>query len=116
MISRTITYTVVVGRLTAVYASEVFVLPRWLQLKGDLTVAASTLAAAALFNPLRRQVKEMVNRRFNRPSYDSEQEVARFASSLRDEVDLDDLTTALVSVAVTTLQPSAASVWIARRR
>jgi hypothetical protein len=116
LISRTITYTVVVGRLTAVYASEVLVLPRWLQLKGDLTVAASTLAAAALFNPLRRQVKEMVNRRFNRPRYDCEQEVARFASSLRDEVDLDDLTTALVSVAVTTLQPSAASVWIARRR
>jgi hypothetical protein len=53
LISRTITYTVVVGRLTAVYASEVLVLPRWLQLKGDLTVAASTLAAAALFNPLR---------------------------------------------------------------
>jgi hypothetical protein len=78
--------------------------------------AASTLAAAALFNPLRRKVKEMVNRRFNRLRYDSEQEVARFASSLRDEVDLDDLTTALVSLAVTTLQPSAASVWIARRR
>jgi hypothetical protein len=112
LISRSITYTVVVGLLTAVYAGGVFVLPGWLRLQGDLTVAASTLAAAALFNPLRRRVRHMVNRRFNRPRYDSEQEVERFASSLRNEVNLDGLTTALVSVAITTLQPSTAGVWI----
>jgi hypothetical protein len=112
LISRTITYTVVVGLLTVVYAGGVFVLPGLLRVKGDLAVAASTLAAAALFNPLRRRVWDMVNRRFNRPRYDSEREVERFGARLRDELDLDGLTADLVNVAVTTLQPVAASVWI----
>ncbi|HSK91427.1 MAG TPA: hypothetical protein VK875_08945 [Euzebyales bacterium] len=115
LISRTITYAVVVGLLTALYAGGVFLLPAWLGLQGDLTVAASTLAAAALFNPLRRRVQHVVDRRFNRPRYDSEREIARFAAGLRHQVDLDGLTTALVGVAVTTLHPSAASVWIRPR-
>lgn len=115
LISRTITYTIVVGLLTVVYAGGVFVLPGLLKLQGDLTVAASTLAAAALFNPLRRRVWDMVNRRFNRPRYDSEREVERFGARLRGELDLDGLTTALVNIAVKTLQPSAANVWIMPR-
>ena len=115
LISRTITYTVVVGLLTAIYLGGVFVLPGWLGLQGDLSVAASTLVAAALFNPLRRRVRDMVNRRFNRPRYDGERELKRFAEGLRDEVDLDDLSKALVGVAHTTLQPSIASVWIRSR-
>jgi hypothetical protein len=112
LISRTVSYAVVVGVLAAVYAGAVFVLSSLLPRESDLAVAASTLVVAALFNPLRRRVQQRVDRRFNRPRFDAELEVERFAGRLRTDLDLDELTRDLLGVVATTVQPSTATVWI----
>jgi hypothetical protein len=113
LISRTVSYALIVGILICVYAGGVFLLGGLLPLvEGDLAVAASTLAAAALFNPLRKRVQQRVDRRFNRPRYDAELEVQRFAGRLQARLDLDELSDDLLDVVATSVQPSAASVWI----
>lgn len=112
LISRTATYAVVVGVLVTVYAGGVFLLSSLLPLQGDLPIAASTLAVAALFNPLRRRVQHRVDRRFNRPRYDATREVEQFASRLRTQLDADDLTDDLLGVVARTVQPATASLWI----
>ena len=78
-------------------------------------VAASTLAAAALFNPLRRRVQQVVDRRFNRARYDADQTVAAFAARLKDAVDLDSVQDDLASVVQHALEPAHVSVWISQR-
>jgi hypothetical protein len=78
-------------------------------------VAASTLAAAALFNPLRLRVQHMVDRRFNRARYDADQTVAAFAARLKDAVDLDSVRDDLATVVQQALEPAHLSVWISRR-
>jgi hypothetical protein len=75
-------------------------------------LAWSTLLVAALFDPLRKRVRQRVDRRFNRPRYDAELEVERFARRLRTNLDLDELTGDLLAVVAKTVQPSAATVWI----
>ena len=77
-----------------------------------MAVAASTLAAAALFNPLRRRVQRLVDRRFNRARYDADQTVAAFATQLKDAVDLDSVRDDLAAVVHKTLEPAHVSVWI----
>jgi hypothetical protein len=116
LISRTATYALVVGMSGAVYAGGVFLLRGLLPLEGDLAIAASTLAVAALFNPLRKRVQDRVDRRFNRPRYNAQLEVERFAGCLRTDLDLDDLTNDLLGVVVKTVQPSTASMWIRGHR
>jgi hypothetical protein len=78
-------------------------------------VAASTLAAAALFNPLRRRVQKAVDRRFNRARYDAETTVAAFAGRLKDAVDLDSAGADLASMVTKALEPAHVSVWISHR-
>ncbi|WP_052667282.1 hypothetical protein [Nitriliruptor alkaliphilus] len=114
LISRTVTYAAVVAVLAAVYVAGVLVLGTLLPRQSDLGVAASTLAVAALFLPLRRRVQQAVERRFNRSRYDAERELERFAGRLRDELDLDldSLTDDLLGVVATTVQPSRAGLWI----
>jgi hypothetical protein len=80
-----------------------------------VAVAASTLAAAALFNPLRLRVQKMVDRRFNRARYDADQTVAAFAARLKDAVDLDSVRDDLAAVVQQALEPAHLSVWISRR-
>jgi len=80
-----------------------------------VAVAAATLAAAALFAPLRRRVQRVVDRRFNRARYDAELIVAGFAARLKDTVDLDSVRDDLAAVVQQTLEPSHLSVWISRR-
>ncbi len=80
-----------------------------------MAVAASTLAAAALFNPLRRRVQHVVDRRFNRARYDADQTVAAFAARLKDAVDLDSVRDDLATVVQQALEPAHLSVWISRR-
>ena len=75
----------------------------------------ATLAAAALFNPLRRRVQTMVDRRFNRARYDADQTVAAFAARLKDAVDLDSVRDDLAGVVNQTLEPAHISMWINRR-
>jgi len=77
-----------------------------------LVTVASTLALAALFTPLRRRVQNAVDRRFYRRKVDIEQVLATFNATLRDEVALDKLTTALLGVMIEMLQPAQVSLWL----
>jgi hypothetical protein len=77
-----------------------------------VAVAASTLAAAALFTPVRRRVQRVVDRRFNRARYDAETTVAAFAARLKDAVDLDSIEDDLAAAVHRTLEPAHISVWL----
>jgi len=74
--------------------------------------AASTLAVAALFNPLRRRVQQMVDRRFNRARYDADRTVAAFAGRLKDAIDLDSIQHDLAGAVHRALEPAHLSVWL----
>jgi hypothetical protein len=112
LISRTLSYTLVTGLLVGVYAGIVTLATRVLPLTSPIGVAASTLAVAALFNPLRRRVQRAVDRRFNRARYDAEATVVAFAGNLKDAVDLDSVLDQLASAVHTALEPARVSVWI----
>ena len=112
LISRTVTYALVVALLVAAYAGGVLLVGSVFPLQGELAVAASTLAVAALFNPLRRRVQFRVDRRFNRSRYDAGQEVARFVRRLRGELDLDTLGAELTQIADRTIAPAGVSLWL----
>ena len=75
---------------------------------------ATTLAVVALFNPLRKRVQLAVDRRFNRSRYDSQRVMDRFAESLRNRIDPDEVVDGWVGVVNETMQPAAAGVWISR--
>jgi hypothetical protein len=79
-----------------------------------VAVAAATLAAAALFAPLRRRIQHAADRRFNRDRYDADRTVAAFAARLKDAVDLDTIREELASVVQTTLEPASVRIWTAR--
>jgi hypothetical protein len=115
IISRTLAYAIVTGLLVGVYAGLVLLATRVLPLSSPVAVAASTLAAAALFNPLRRRVQQAVDRRFNRARYDADQTVAAFAARLKDAVDLDTVRDDLAGAVHQALEPAHVSVWISQR-
>jgi hypothetical protein len=112
LVSRTVTYGLVTALLVLPY---LLILPAVTSLAGgagSLAVAAATLAAAALFAPLRRRVQARVDRRFNRRRYDAARTVEAFVARLREQVDLDALSAELLAVAEQTVQPSRASLWL----
>ena len=115
IISRTLAYAIVTGLLVGVYAGLVLLATRVLPLSSPVAVAASTLAAAALFSPLRRRVQRAVDRRFNRARYDADQTVAAFAARLKDAVDLDTVRDDLAGTVHQALEPAHVSVWISQR-
>ena len=112
IISRTMAYAIVTGLLLGVYAGLVLLATGVLGFRSSVTVAVSTLAAAALFNPLRRRVQHAVDRRFNRARYDADQTVMAFAARLKDAVDLDSVRDDLATVVDKALEPAHVSVWI----
>jgi hypothetical protein len=114
IISRTLAYTIVTGLLVGVYAGIVLLATEVLRFHSTIGVAVATLAAAALFNPVRRRVQHAVDRRFNRARYDADQMVAAFAARLKDAVDLDSVRDDLAGVVSGALEPSHVRVWISR--
>ena len=112
VVSRTVTYAIVTGSLVAAYLAVVSVTTGALGLSTSFGVAASTLAAAAAFTPLRRTVQSRVDRRFNRERYDAARTVDRFATRLRDSVDLATVSTELGDVVHSTMQPTTVSLWL----
>ena len=112
LVRRTVSYAGVAVVVATVYVVPVLVLPRLLGESNDLVVAASTLAAAAVFNPVRRRIQGIVDRRFDRARYDTEREVDLFTGRLRDEVNLVVVVDDLRSVLGRTLAPSSTALWL----
>jgi hypothetical protein len=115
IISRTIGWAAVTGVLVAVFAGLVVALQAVLAPvtnENTLAVAASTLVAAAMFQPLRRRVQRAVDRRFDRDRYDGERTAERFAGRLRNVVDLSTVRDALVTTAGDAVRPASAAVWL----
>ena len=115
IVSRTLAYAIVTGLLALVYAGLVLLATRVLSVSSPVAVAAATLAAAALFKPVRRRVQLRVDRRFNRARYDADQTVAAFAARLKDTVDLESVRDDLAGVVHQVLEPVHVSVWINER-
>ena len=117
IISRTLAYAIVTGLLVGVYAALVVLATEALpvRLSGSVAVAGSTLVAAALFNPLRRRVQHLVDRRFNRARYDADQTTAAFAARLQESVELQAVLTDLGVVVQQTLEPAHMSLWMSRQ-
>lgn len=112
IINRTLVYGTVVAVLAGTYVGAVFLLGELLPGSSDLAVAASTLAVAALFNPLRKRVQRFVNRRFYRSRYNAQRVVEEFSTRLRNEVDLTHLIAQWVHTVDQAVKPASAAVWI----
>jgi len=112
LVSRTLTYALVTGLLIIPYLLVVSTASKLVEGAGSLAVAAATLTVAALFQPLRRRVQDLVDRRFNRRRYDAARTVEGFATRLRDQVDLDALNRELLAVVDQTMQPTSTSLWL----
>ena len=112
LISRTVPYLLVVGVLAAVFFGVVTAASSFLETESDLAIAASTLAVAALFNPVRKRMQGWVDRRFNRSRYNAQLVVDEFAGTLREQVDSEEVVDGWVGVVAETMQPAAAGVWV----
>jgi hypothetical protein len=117
ILSRTLAYAIVTGLLVGVYAGLVLLATQALPvpLSTPVAVAGATLVAAALFNPLRRRVQRVVDRRFNRARYNADQTVAVFAARLQDAVDPDAVRDELAGAVHQALEPAHVSLWINER-
>ena len=116
LISRTLSYTIVTILLAAVFLAIVLLATQVLPFSSPVGVAASTLAAAALFGPLRARVQRAVDRRFNRARYDAEAIVSAFSSRLRGASDLEAVHVELLGAVERSMEPAHASVWISPER
>jgi hypothetical protein len=112
IISRTLAYGLLTLLLGGGYAAVVLVLGQLPGRDSSLVVAAATLAVAALFQPLRRRVQDLVDRRFNRRRYDAARTITAFSTRLRDEVDLATLTAEVLALVDQTMQPTQTSLWL----
>jgi hypothetical protein len=115
LISRTISYgvlTAIVGGLFVGFILALQALLAPVTQSNELAVAGSTLLVFGLFQPLRRRVQRLVDRRFNRSRYDAERTVAAFADRLRDEVDLEQLRAEILATVAATVEPTSVSLWL----
>jgi MFS family permease len=116
LINRTAVYGLLTASLGLVYAGAVLILG---QVFGGVTedppswaVAGATLGVAALFQPARRRIQQAVDRRFNRRKYNATQTIQAFSTRLRDQVDLDTLSSELLAVVDQTMEPTRVSLWL----
>jgi hypothetical protein len=116
IINKTLVYGVLSALLVAGYAGCVLLIPAVLPLSDSspAVVAASTLAMAALFGPLRARIQRVVDRRFYRSNFDAQRTVEVFTGRLREKTDLDELSRDLLSVVSATIQPASATLWLRR--
>ena len=115
LISRTVAYAVVIGLLAGVFFGVVTTLGSLVPANSPIAIAGSTLAVASLFNPVRRRVRDQVDRWFNRTRYEAQQVVDDFTDSIRDETEIRHLTQGLGIVVTETLRPSVVGVWVAEK-
>jgi hypothetical protein len=119
LVSRTISWaalTLILGGLfvAVILVAQALITP--FTGSNEPAVAASTLVVAALFQPLRRRIQRLVDRRFNRSRHDAERTVAAFASRLRDEVDIELLRTEILATLAQTFEPTSVSLWLRESR
>ncbi len=112
IVSRTLAYGLLTLLLGGAYAAVVLGLGQLLGRDSSLVVAGATLAVAALFQPARRRIQDVVDRRFNRHRYDAARTIEAFSARLRQQVDLDTLTAELLAVVEQTMQPTQAWLWL----
>jgi len=116
IIRKTLQYALLTGLLLLVYFGSVILLQSLTEnLFGEqspLVIVLSTLAIAALFNPLRTRIQDFIDRRFYRKKYNAEQALAQFAATARDEVELDKLTAALLGVVAEAMQSESLTLWL----
>jgi hypothetical protein len=112
IISRTVGYTLVIGVLGGIYFGIVTLATILLPTQDSLAVAAATLAAAALFNPLRKRIQAAIDRRFNRSGYQVQVVSDQFAAALRDPLTADQVASEWTRTIEHTLQPSAVGIWL----
>ncbi len=116
LINRTLVYFTLTATLALIYVGLIIALQYLLRgiinSNNDVAVVVSTLAIAALFQPLRHRIQAMIDRRFYRRKYDAARTLAAFSATLRNEVDLSELSEHLVAVVQETMQPSHVSLWL----
>jgi hypothetical protein len=116
IISRTLAWTFLTVFLALGYGAAVLLLGRLLPDSSSLAVAGATLAVAAVFQPTRRRIQQVVDRRFNRHRYDPARTIQAFSGRLRQHLDLDSLSAELLAVTDQTVQPTSMSLWLRPRR
>ena len=112
LVSRTVSYAVVIAFLAVLYTATIYVVQIVVGAESELAVAGSTLVAAAAFNPLRRRVQAVVDRRFNRARFDAESESSAFADRLHQALDLNTVIDDLQNVLAQTVKPVVSTIWI----
>jgi len=115
IISRTVGYVLVIGLLAVVLLGALSLLTLILPAESPLAVAGSTLAAAALFNPVRKRVHDAVDRRFNRSRYDAQRVLEELSASMRGQIDPETVRREWVGAVVGTMQPASVAVWVRER-